>query len=431
MKKLLLFYMITITALAQAALTDAEKHDLAQKSAPLLKFHPDDASSLASADWYIPRCSLEVLKQDGSKETLATLGTLTPEKLAELLKKYKDNIPGEFFLNPGAGKEPNHINTLRGPGYIKGVSDQHIYYNIVEISDTYVKISYWFFCPYQGNIDIIPGVNIVLNKLKAGSHEGDWEHIDVRWDKINNSWVIRDVFFARHGQAKGDLVKKNDVQFVNDQMKSDKMGTHPVVYVALNSHGTYPKNIFFISADADKTSDKGPIAFLYGKDAQGEWKLEDYNKQPWSPYIFRWGADLTKKFGGSPETPHSYGSFGQGKKSQAELIIDKKAAWSLDVKNGKSPYFKIDPRARIKEIDFKIVGTLPEYVEFEVWKRALLGLRDKKLYGPFKLKPRYPIENNPFPDDNITDAVPANYKDTLYIKAPKSQNFSLQVELIE
>lgn len=432
MKKLLLIYTITLSAFLNAAISEQEKFELVQKSAPLLKFHPNDDSSLASADWYIPRCSLEIFKKDGSKATLIPLGLLTPQSLVQKLEEFKDvnrdNKIGEIYLNAGAGKDPNRRTTRKGPGYIKtpqfpmSSSEQHAYYNFVEISDAYAKISYWFFTPYQGNIDIAPGINIFINRLRIGSHEGDWEHIDVRWEKVNNKWQIRDVFFARHGQAKGDLVKRQDVEFVNDAMQPDKNGTHPIAYVALNSHGTYAKDILLLSPDVDKTSSKGPIAFLFGRDKMGKYKLEDYNKQPWSKYIFRWGSDVDKKFGGSPETPHSYGSFGQGVKSKAELIVNGKAAWSLDVKDGKSPYFKIDPRARIKEIDFKVVEPLPDSVKFEVWKRGLFGLNDKKLYGPFELKPK--IESS-------TTPVPANYSDTLYIKTSKEPNFKLELELIE
>jgi len=430
MKKLLLCYALTASAIMHAGLSFIEKHTLAQRSAPLLKFHPNDDSSLASAEWYIPKCSLQALKKDGSTINLANLGSLTPESLAVLLKNNQNNPPGELFLNPGSGKEPGHLQTLKGPGYTNGMSDQHAYYSLLEVSDTYVKISYWFFCPYQGNIDIIPGVNTILKTIGAGSHEGDWEHIDVLWEKVNNTWEIKDVFFARHGQAKGDLVRRNNVKFVNDQMKPDQSGTHPIVYVAMNSHGTYPKDIFFISKDADKTSNKGPMAFLFGKDKQGKFKLENYNEQPWSPYIVRWGADLTKKLGGSPESPHGYGSFVKEKKSKAELIINGKAAWSLEVKNGKSPYFKIDPRARIKKIDFKVVGTEP--VEFEVWRKAYFGLSTKKLYGPFKIQPTQPTESDPSPSANETAPVDANYSDTLYIKARnRTPNFTVHVQLIE
>ena len=381
MKKLVLL-ILAFPIFVEARLTDQEKFDLIQKSAPLLKFHPKDDSSLASADWYIPRCSLEILKKDGSKETLVPLGSLNQEELVKVLKKYMgdqgwlDPSKGQIFLNPGAGKEPNHKNTLKGPGYENGFSDQHAYYNFVEVSDTYVKISYWYFTPYQGNIDIIPGVNIALNVLKAGSHEGDWEHIDVRWQKIDNAWQILDVFFARHGESKGDLIKKEQVEFVNDLMQSDKNGTHPVVYVAMNSHGTYPKNIFFLSSDVDKTSNKGPKAFLYGKDKEGAMKLEDYNKQPWRPYLFSWGADVTKKFGGSPETPHAYRSFGQGAISQSQFIVKGKQVDRLSVTNGKSPDFKMRPQARIKEIDFKVVGpNFPKTLEFEVWKKNVIWKR--------------------------------------------------------
>lgn len=278
----------------------------------------------------------------------------------------------------------------------------------------------------------MPGGNIRIDKLKAVSHEGHWEHIDVRWEKINNNWTMRDVFFARHQQKKGELVPKSKLQLVNDQMKWDKNGTHPIVYVAMNSHGTYPKNIFFLIKNVDKTSNHGPVAFLYGKDTLGKWKLEDYQRQPWSNYIFRWGADITKRFGGSPETPHAYGSFIKGKRTPAKLIVNNKPVCKLEIKNGSSPYFKIDPRTRIKEIDFRVAGPhIPASVDFEVWQKGFLGLRNKKLFGPFKLKPKHITEEKLFCDDNITDPVPANYKDTLYITGPTSLSFTIEVKLVE
>ncbi|MCK9543148.1 MAG: Vps62-related protein, partial [Novosphingobium sp.] len=389
MKKML-FLLLSITSFVNA-ISKQEKESIAQKGAPMLYIHPDDVSSLTSVDWYIPKCSLELLDdKTNKKRVLIEYGKLTPEELGKYdknkLKSLTSNPDDQFFLNAGG---PKREDVLKGPGYQNGFSDQHAYYNVVELSDNEIKISYWFFYANQGAIKIMPGLDQILESFDVGNHEGDWEHIDERWKKENNGqWQLVEVFYARHGQAKGDTVKKADLELVNDSGVKDKNGTHPVVYVAVNSHASYPKNLTFISTDVDKTSNQGPRAKLWGTDSNGQLKLEDYSDKPWKNYVGRWGADVKKHLGGSPEGPEMGGSFIKSPKRRAELIVDGKPYWQdIEVKNGKSKEFKIDPRARIKQIDFKVSGTKPEKpVKFSIFRKGdmLKGLfGDKQLYGPF------------------------------------------------
>lgn len=85
------------------------------------------------------------------------------------------------------------------------------------------------------------GVNLVYNFYYTynrgkkvlgsvyGNHVGDWEHITVRLEKSNQTWVPTKVYYSSHD--KGELIAWSNVQKIAD--------THPIVFSAWGSHGCY------------------------------------------------------------------------------------------------------------------------------------------------------------------------------------------------
>ena len=115
-----------------------------------------------------------------------------------------------------------------------------------------------FFYAYQGAPAGIGILDPLMKALDIGIHQGDWKPIDIHLKKQDENYMSDHVFYARHQQIKGNLVKAADIKKANDNMKEDKNATHPIVYVALNSHASYPKHNL-ISKDFDRTSSTGPL----------------------------------------------------------------------------------------------------------------------------------------------------------------------------
>ncbi len=78
-------------------------------------------------------------------------------------------------------------------------------------------ITYWFFYGYSSAI----GGHVA-------AHEGDWEHVNVHLSTDGERATQVD-YFAHHFDAEPVLYED-----------TEKIGTHPVVYSALNSHASYP-----------------------------------------------------------------------------------------------------------------------------------------------------------------------------------------------
>lgn len=85
--------------------------------------------------------------------------------------------------------------------------------------DDHVHVAYWFFYGYQDTCS--PGV---------GSHNADWEHVVVKVRDVDSTNErLAEVMFFQHS---GRYTRTRG----NYQVHG---GTHPVVYVGKNSHGSY------------------------------------------------------------------------------------------------------------------------------------------------------------------------------------------------
>lgn len=146
-----------------------------------------------------------------------------------------------------------------------------------------LRITYWFFygfsVPYaalrEGGKSVVPL-----------SHEGDWESIDVVLGLANAA--PRRVEFAAHGGM------PQRVAWPNVERAGDER-THPVAYVARNSHASYPtiaprktkdNTLCVKGLCAVELRDRGTRWAPWEKDAAGLVNVQD---QPWYGFGGAWG----------------------------------------------------------------------------------------------------------------------------------------------
>jgi hypothetical protein len=99
-------------------------------------------------------------------------------------------------------------------------------------------IQYWFYYAFNGpttiQFDGPVGKSTTNEAPPLGQHDGDWEHIVVR---VADSGNIVSVFFAEHGS--GQWCQPASASDANDGFHQEN-STHVQVYVAKNTHASYP-----------------------------------------------------------------------------------------------------------------------------------------------------------------------------------------------
>lgn len=157
-------------------------------------------------------------------------GQVTMEKIYENRKKYSGK---DFFFEIDEctkfGSNPAQFSdgkkNLTTPVYVTWNQYKDKTYIV------YV-FAYGFNGPYPVNI---PGIDVPILKGdisdEQGAHEFDLEHITL---ELNKDKQLERIFFAAHGRAEGVWYPANhkDIQYE---------GTHPISHVAINGHGSYPR----------------------------------------------------------------------------------------------------------------------------------------------------------------------------------------------
>jgi len=404
----------------QAELSTETINKLIRRFGPLFRIHHTDESSPTSVDWMLAHASLNLRYNQRSKgvKKLLDRGQLSSQVVGnEPYNSY--NEEGEYFLNLEGDKKI----LKKGPGYdANNFSQQDCYVNAVERENGNLVLQFWCFYAWQGSIVIAKGLDYFLRDI--GYHEGDWEHVNIYLKKTDSNEIgyeLSQVFFARHQQKKGDLVRvgSDQLELVNDAMEQDPEGTHPVAYVGKNSHGHY-SHVTRINVDVDQTSDKGP--------QWKGWECGKYigtlsNPQPgqdWIRFWGRWGSSVEASklgvtyHGDSPETPFLYNAFmHQGAHKKPIEIEDQKgnqiklhSAKRLRRTKRYSDYFTFNsPPKRIQLLEWElrkikrdldgnivpdnqgnpVTEPLEDALTYEVWEKKR-WIDDKKIFGPFKSK---------------------------------------------
>lgn len=190
MDKLLILPVLLMLLMPSAlALTNDQ---LIQTYAPVMKFNGNEIFYPAPVEYYVPECAV---KQGGS--LIDSAPTLSSIAVQEMSDYYLDNNLGWF--DQIAADYKSKVSSLRPT----------IYAHIGQ-SGVYTAVQYWFFYGF--------------NNGPLNNHEGDWEQITVILSGDAPQWAT----YSQH--QGGEKASWSDVE---------KMGTHPVVYVARGSHANY------------------------------------------------------------------------------------------------------------------------------------------------------------------------------------------------
>jgi hypothetical protein len=198
--------------------TSLTKQAMAAALAPTFYFHPDEQYLPVTMDEFVSHSSLKSSSGAVISSSLASVSALAQ-------------------ATTGSSGEHLEVNSswASSTGDLSGAT---IYYNFVE-HDGYVDFLYSFLTPYQG----CQGMRVKTQKwswssfswkketsnfamCNLGRHYGDWEHATVR---VNSSTgEVVSVITNAHGDSAAHA--PGDVTWSS---------THPRIYVALNTHGTY------------------------------------------------------------------------------------------------------------------------------------------------------------------------------------------------
>lgn len=244
--------------------------DLLARYAPLLKYHPEErffaVSAAAITDYWDNRLV------DGSGMTIASPNAPPPNNLT--LDFLNDSYPtGQDAMETDkldiSGTSTADYEMQAALFHAHPSYRNRIYGRVLDQRPVGgIWLQYWAF--YYFN----PGA------FGVGDHEGDWEGVQVR---LNDNLQVDGVLFLQHGSG---------AWCTSDQV--ELAGTHPVVYVAQNSHASYPRSGSYCRwplPHADDATGGGlevvPTVSVISEDSPG-----------WVRWPGRWGSS-----GDSPQGP--------------------------------------------------------------------------------------------------------------------------------
>ncbi|WP_338525216.1 Vps62-related protein [Pseudomonas batumici] len=221
-------------------ITVEEVNAIIQQYGPVFKFHPDEmylpdapvpflAAGACTLGWGLitGEDDYDAFKEQG----LGLVGLLSQDALAAAVAKAK--------ADPNANKSDSFRYWLNIHDSLKGGNlDRAAAQVCVKrgVTDDVVNIQFWMFYGYNGpgKIHITFGniINQIVFLKESGIHYGDWEHVTLvcgRDASAPAGWKIKKVYLSRH-----DLTI-----WVQDPSTLSYQGTHPIIYVAKDSHAHY------------------------------------------------------------------------------------------------------------------------------------------------------------------------------------------------
>jgi len=237
------------------------------KNKPIIYFYKDEQYFPCNADFFVKKSNL--IKDNKIIDT-----NITQTKLYNLSKKYTESELNEMFIQP--------VDENVKYGYRYNFNDSPLYYYTKEDNEK-IYIYFFLFYGYNGSYNI-------LYIDETGQHYNDVEHftyeIDIKTQKLER------IFFSNHGKKDGIWKNIKDVEM--DKTEKDR----PVLYVAKNGHGFYPKSgsIFRVYGLANDLTNKGHRYDKYDyipilKEDDKQFNPEKYG---WFYSKIRFGIDGTK-----------------------------------------------------------------------------------------------------------------------------------------
>jgi VPS62-like protein len=205
--------------------TSATLSQIVARFAPVVYFDPSDPYRLASVDWYMARTEFH------APSLPAPLGvgkwSFSPEP-----------GPGVQYVDP---KTPDGLVVTPwsdDSGTERGDQDSaplYVHVRPVAGHDDQIDIQYWFFYPFNGNeILRLEGVRTAETSIDISQHQGDWEHVTVRVSLVNDGSIVA-VLYAAHSGG-GWVTQRSSA----NPEGFDTENGHPKVYVAAQTHASYP-----------------------------------------------------------------------------------------------------------------------------------------------------------------------------------------------
>ncbi len=185
---------------------------LAIKFCPNLYLHSHEVYNPCEINWLLSKSTLMTKKDNAVKRIKES-----PLTQRDIWEYSQQNHPNEY------GRTDVWID-FKGEMWGQSELDKvPIYAHIKQLDERLIRISYMMIYAYNG-------AKKVMGFVPVGFHWGDVEHVTIEVDIEKQS--ITKMFFGAHTTLEGRWVDAKDLEFED---------THPVVYIAVNSHATYPK----------------------------------------------------------------------------------------------------------------------------------------------------------------------------------------------
>jgi len=344
-------------------LDDVDEMNLLNKHAPKLIFHPEENERPRTVEslFYeynhdlvskridyrlkiIPSLDFPFFRIDKVEVVKEEMMIKSDIKLSDLSKYSEESGKGWKLMLARRGKKNNFISSL--PYTIYG----HCFKTKDSFGTEYIELQYWIF--YANNIiRDLPDVWVEDTNLKRAlhiDHEGDWEFVAIRLSK-DYPYEPQQIYYSAH----------YPINWTEDQIRSWENvtkydNTHPIVYVARDSHANY-------YSSGDHKSDIQYIGYEYtDRTGYGETTIPNVinlgeknaslNNCDWIKYSGLWGEDP-----GSPKGPVYRDTGGIG--SWDGMFHDNPGDirnwvffYSLQHKNVKIKIFTIDGEL-VREVD--------------------------------------------------------------------------------
>lgn len=180
---------------------------VANRYAPIVRFHPNEQYFMCTVDWYLQRGTLCGL--NGYKKVSPTVADLPTG----------DTDDGKYWLEMTDAAKKGDLSTART--YV------HAY---CQPGNDYTDLQYWFCYGYNG-----PGTLYVasaldhndVNLAPLGEHWIDWEQMTIRIK--NDTQEVLGVFLSQHGEG----------EWITDQKRFERKNDQFIIYASRNGHALY------------------------------------------------------------------------------------------------------------------------------------------------------------------------------------------------
>ena len=212
---------------------------LAQRLLPVFWLHPDDAYRPEGFETYFEHCELWFHAEGMPPELVLQRGQVT----AAALRKTRSSTgaPASCGMAADGRVSTDKRWMLRcDPAHHRGADGGELgrvpVYTFVRDTSLHGEpchaVTYVTFYPYNGPYRI----GGLCCRMLAGGHEADVEHVTFLVSQEGGE--LRAVWFNAHHADQGQLAPAAEIETMDFP---DGRSNVPVVYVALNGHGTYPR----------------------------------------------------------------------------------------------------------------------------------------------------------------------------------------------